>query len=306
MKVLIPGGSGLVGRALSWELVTRGHRCVILSRRPEAVSGLPAGTEVAAWSGTSAEDLEPLLEGVDAVVHLMGESIGAGRWTAARKRSILDSRVESTRAVAEALLAAGNGEIALVQASAVGFYGPRDDEEISEDGSAGNDFLAQVCHAWEAASDCVEEAGLRRAVIRTGVVLSADGGALPKMILPFRFFAGGPLGSGGQFVPWIHIADEAAAIRFLLEDEQARGPFNLVAPGIVTNRQLGRAIGKILGRPSLLPTPALALQAMLGEMSTLLLDGQRVIPKRLLAAGFEFKFPDLESALRDLLGSSAT
>jgi uncharacterized protein (TIGR01777 family) len=190
----------------------------------------------------------------------------------------------------------------LVQASAVGFYGPRKSEEISEDGAAGNDFLARVCREWEAASESVEEVGIRRVVIRTGVVLSPDGGALAKMLLPFRLFAGGPLGSGDQFVPWIHIADEAGAIRFLIEDEQARGPFNLVAPEGVDNRQLARAIGKELGRPSSLPTPAVALRVMLGEMSTLVLDGQRAVPQRLLESGYEFRFPELQAALRDLLG----
>jgi uncharacterized protein (TIGR01777 family) len=304
MKVLIPGGSGLVGRALSQELLSNGHSVLILSRRRGAIPGLPAGAQVTAWNGTSVEDLRPLLEGIDAVVNLAGESIGAGRWTAARKRAILESRTETSRAVADALLAAGNRNAVLVQASAVGIYGPREDEEVSEDGSVGDDFLAKVCREWEAASESVEAAGLRRVVIRTGVVLSTDGGALPKMLLPFRLFVGGPLGNGRQFVPWIHIADEAAAIRFLLEDQQARGPFNLVAPGTVTNRQLGQAIGKILGRPSMLPTPALALRATLGEMSTLLLDGQRVKPKRLLGAGYKFKFPELRPALRDLLASS--
>jgi len=305
MKVLIPGGSGLVGRALVRELTSRGHTCVILSRRPEALAGFPAGTELTGWSGISAESLQPLLEGVDAVVHLMGESIGAGRWTEARKRSILDSRTQSTRAVAQALLTVGNSKIALVQASAVGFYGPQAGEAISEDAPAGSDFLARVCREWEAASASVEAAGHRRVVIRSGVVLSRDGGALPKMLLPFRFFAGGPLGDGRQVVPWIHIADEAAAICFLLENEDARGPFNLVAPEAVTNRQVGQTIGKVLSRPSRLPTPAFAMRMMLGEMSTLVLDGQRAIPQRLLGAGFEFRFPDLESALRDLLGSSS-
>ncbi len=305
MRVLIPGGSGLVGRALSKELSARGHSCVVLSRRPDAVSGLPGGVQVAAWDGISAEGLRPLLEGVDVVVHLAGENIGSGRWTAARKRAILQSRTESSRAVAEAMIGAGNKRAALIQASAVGFYGPRGDEEISEDGSVGNDFLARVCRDWEAASEAVVAAGLRRAVIRSGVVLSADGGALPKMVLPFRLFVGGPLGSGSQFVPWIHIGDEVAAIYARLEDPEARGPFNLVAPGAVSNRQLGAEIGNVLGRPSLLPTPALALRAMLGEMSTLLLEGQRVIPKRLLESGFDFEFPELEPALRDLLGSSS-
>ena len=258
------------------------------------------------WDGISAEGLRPLLEGVDVVVHLAGENIGAGRWTAARKRAILESRTESSRAVAAAMIGAGNKKAVLIQASAVGFYGPRKGEEVSETGSAGNDFLARVCRDWEAASESVVEAGLRRVVIRTGVVLSAEGGALPKMLIPFRLFAGGPMGSGGQFVPWIHIDDEVAAIGFLAENEEAKGAFNLVAPGAVTNRQLGREIGRVLGRPSLVPTPAFALRLALGEMSTLVLDGQRVIPKRLVKSGFDFKFPELEPALRNLLGSSSS
>jgi uncharacterized protein (TIGR01777 family) len=303
VRVLVTGGSGLVGRALAQELSSAGHGCLILSRQPDALSGFPVGTAFGTWNGMSAEDLQPLLEGVDAVVHLIGESIGEGRWSAARKQAILHSRTESSRAVAEALSAAGNPRVVLVQASAVGFYGPRGDEEVAEDEDAGGDFLAQVCREWEAASESVESVGIRRVVIRTGVVLSADGGALPKMLLPFRLFAGGPLGSGEQFVPWIHIADEVGAIRFLIEDESARGPYNLVAPRAVDNRQLARAIGQELGRPSSLPTPAVALRLMLGEMSTLVLDGQRVAPRRLLESGYEFRFPELQAALRDLLGS---
>lgn len=301
MKVLVPGGSGLVGRSLTRELQSAGHECVVLSRRPEVASGELGGVRVEAWDGTSPEPLRALLDGVDAVINLIGESIGDGRWTAARKRRILRSRTESSRALAAALIAAGNPSMVLIQASAVGFYGPRGEEEITEGEPAGDDFLARVCREWETASESVAEAGLRRAVARTGVVLSTDGGALPKMVLPFRFFAGGVLGSGKQFVPWIHIADEVAALRFLLERQDLEGPFNLVAPGAVSNRQLARAIGKALGRPSRLPTPALALRTMLGEMSTLLLEGQRAIPGRLLEAGFQFRFPGLEPALEDLL-----
>ena len=303
MRVLITGGSGLVGRALSQELSSAGHDCLILSRRPGELSGFPTGTLFGAWNGSSAEDLRPLLEGVDAVVHLIGESIGEGRWTASRKQAILQSRTESSRAVAEALVTAGHPQLVMIQASAVGFYGPREADEVPEESAAGSDFLARVCREWEAASESVEDAGMRRVVIRTGVVLSADGGALPKMLLPFRLFAGGPLGSGRQYVPWIHIADEAGAIRFLLEKAEARGPFNLVAPGVVSNQQLARAIGKQLGRPSSIPTPAIALRAMMGEMSTLVLDGQRAVPKRLLEEGYDFRFPELTAALRDLLGS---
>lgn len=301
-RVTISGGSGLIGRALVDELAASGWEVRVLSRTPRSVSGLPRGSRVDRWDGRSVAQLTPLVDGVDAVVHLAGETIAGGRWTAPRKRRIRDSRVGSSSAVAEAILAAASRPSVLVQASAVGYYGPRGDETIDEEAPAGGDFLANVTAAWEAASAAVEEAGVRRPIIRTGIVLSTDGGALPRIVLPFRLFAGGPLGSGEQWVPWIHLADEVGAIRFLIENDGAAGPFNLTAPEPLTNREFGRVVGRVLGRPSRLPTPAFALRLALGEMATLLLDGQRAVPRRLLELGYEFRFATAEAALRDLLG----
>jgi uncharacterized protein (TIGR01777 family) len=236
-----------------------------------------------------------------AVVHLAGENIAAGRWTDARKRRIRESRVKSSRAVAEAIEEAADKPRVLLQGSAVGYYGPRGDEVVSEEEPPGEDFLARVCVEWEASTAGVESLGVRRAVLRTGVVLSTEGGALPKMLLPFRLFAGGPVGSGRQCFPWIHIADEVGAIRFLLENDRASGPFNLTAPEPITNRQFSRVLGEVLHRPSLLPAPAFALRLALGEMADMLLNGQRAVPSQLQELGYTFRFPEAEAALRDLL-----
>lgn len=297
MKVVISGGSGLIGRALTAELIANGHQVRILSRDPARAGGLPAGVEVVGWDAESAATLAPGLEGADAVVQLAGANIGGGRWTPARKRLIRDSRVRSSRAIAEALAAAGAPRI-LVQGSAVGYYGARGNERLDEDAAPGDDFLAETCREWEAASESAAAAGVRRTVARTGVVLTREGGALPRMALPFKLFAGGPAGSGDQWLPWIHLDDEVAALRFLIEHEAAAGPFNLTAPNPVTNREFSRALGRALHRPSLMPAPAFALRLALGEMSTLVLDGQRAVPRRLLEAGFDFTFSDAEGALR--------
>ncbi len=301
MKVIVSGGSGLIGRALVAGLAADGHQATVLSRNPDRLRDLPAGVTAAGWDARSAEALTPLVAGADAVVHLAGEGIADGRWSDERKRRIRDSRVDSSAAVAAAIAAAEPRPAALLQASAVGYYGARGDEELTEESSSGGDFLAEICREWEAASAAVEEHGVRRAVLRTGVVLSREGGALPKMLLPFRLFAGGPAGSGRQYMPWIHLADEVGAIRFLLETPEAAGPFNLTAPAPVTNRQFSTVLGRVLGRPSFMPAPAFALKLALGEMSKIVLEGQRALPRRLEEAGFPFRFPDLETALRDLL-----
>jgi hypothetical protein len=196
--------------------------------------------------------------------------------------------------------AAGRKPAVIVQASGIGYYGPRGDEEVGEEAPPGSDFLGKLAVEWEASTAPVEALGVRQVVIRTGVVLSLEGGALPRLAAPFRFFLGGPLGSGRQWTPWIHIVDEVRAIRFLLEHEGARGPFNLSAPRPVTNRELARALGRAMRRPAWLPVPALALKLALGEMSAVLLTGQRAVPKRLLEEGFAFRFPDVEGALQNL------
>lgn len=301
MKVAITGGTGLIGRALADELVAGGHEVVLTSRRPEAVENLSEGVSARRWDTASTDELAPILEEVEAVVHLTGENIGAGRWSDERKRRIRDSRVRSTEALTQAFAGCERKPGVLIQASAVGYYGPRGDEPIPETTPPGSDFLARVCRDWEAASAPVEELGVRRAIARTGVVFSEKGGALPRIVLPFKLFAGGPVGSGRQVLPWIHLRDEARAMAHLIETEEARGAFNLAAPGAVTNRELASELGRVLGRPSFVPTPAIALRLALGEMATLVLDGQRAVPTRLLESGFDFRFPKLDAALRDLL-----
>ena len=306
MRVIIAGGSGLIGRALIDHLLPDGHEIIVLTRRPERVH-LPDGVTAARWDGISTEGWAQWVDGADAVVNLAGESIaGTGaipaRWTPERKQRILESRLNTTNAIVAAIAQARAKPRVLVQGSAVGYYGGRhDDVELDESAPPGDDFLAQVAVRWEGVSKAVEEVGVRLAIARTGLVLSATGGSLPPTMLPFKFFIGGPLGNGRQWWPWIHIVDEVRALAFLMSEERATGPFNLTAPNPVTNRDFARTLARVMGRPALLPTPAFALKLALGEMATLLLDGQRAIPKRLLALGFQFRFPQLEPALRDLL-----
>jgi uncharacterized protein (TIGR01777 family) len=301
MRIIITGGSGLIGRALAASLAADGHEVILLSRTPERATGLPVGVRVAGWDGRTAAGWGFLADGAEVIVNLAGESIAAGRWTPERKLRIRDSRLDAGRAVVEAVQAATDRPRAVIQASAVGYYGPCGDEEITEQTPPGDDFLAHVVAAWEASTAPVEALGVRWAVIRTGVVLSEAGGALPRLLLPFKFFAGGPLGSGRQWFPWIHITDEVEAIRFLMGSQAADGPFNLSAPNPLTNAGFSRILGRVLGRPAFVPTPAPALRLLFGEMVTVLLDGQRVLPGRLLDLGFTFRFPEAEAALRDLL-----
>lgn len=307
MRVVITGGSGLIGRELVKGLTEDGHEVVILSRSPGNVINLPSGAEAVYWDGETTEGWGHLVDGAGAVINLAGESVGGSglldvRWTPARKRRILQSRLNAGRAVTLAIKAAEQKPAVLIQASGVGYYGTHsDDREITEDSPAGNDFLAGVVIDWEASTRAVEKMGVRRVVLRTGVVMSTRGGALPRQMLPFRFFAGGPLGSGEQWFPWIHIADEVAAIRFLMDNEEAEGVFNLSAPHPVTNAQFSRALGSAMRRPSMIPAPAFAFNLMFGEAATILLDGQKAVPSRLQELGFKFKFPVVEPALEDLL-----
>jgi hypothetical protein len=305
MNVAISGGTGLIGGALAASLAADGEGVRILTRSPSRYEGRFPGCEVVGWAGTRPENLAESLAGVDAVVHLAGENLADGRWTAARKQRLRDSRLHTTQALTAAIeLLAARGEApgVFAQGSAVGIYGVRGDEEVDESSSMGQDFLATLCRDWEAASEPLDRLGVRRVALRTGVVLAARGGALPRMVLPFRLFAGGPIGNGKQWVPWIHLDDAVGAIRFLIDRPEARGPFNLAAPQPVRNRELAKLLGKILHRPAFLPAPALALKLLLGEMSLVVLGGQRVVPAKLAAAGYAFRFPEVEAALRDLLG----
>jgi hypothetical protein len=305
MRVIITGGTGLIGRALANHLAKGGHEVVVLSRNPNKTSGLPAGARVVQWDARSADGWGQLADGAGAIVNLAGASIaGEGllpsRWTSQRKRAIVESRLNAGRAVVEAIRAATVKPDVLIQSSAVGYYGTSNEATFTEDSPAGNDFLADTCKQWEASTAAVESLGVRRPVIRTGVVLTTKGGVLPSLSLPYKLFAGGPVGSGRQPLPWIHIDDEVDAIRYLIETPTARGPFNLTTPNPVTNAEFGRVLGKVLGRPHYLPAPGFAFKLAFGETAMLVLEGQRVLPKKLLEAGYSFRFTEVEPALRDI------
>jgi len=301
MRIVITGGTGLIGSAVAREMGSAGHEVVVLTRDPAKTGPLPPNTRAVQWDGRTAGDWAKLLDGDTVIVHLAGDSVAAGRWTEEKKRRIRDSRVESGRAVLEAVRQAKAKPRALLQGSAVGYYGDAGDEVVSELHPPGKDFLARVCVEWEASTAEVAAMGVRRPVLRTGIVLSDQGGALPRMALPFRMLAGGPLGNGRQWLAWIHEVDEVGAIRFLIEREEADGPFNLTAPGPVTNRELSRALGQVLHRPSFAPAPGFALRLLLGEMADVLLHGQRAVPRRLLDLGYVFRYPEALGALRSLL-----
>lgn len=299
MHVFVTGATGLVGRAVCAELRANGHTVTALSRGADAASRLPAGVRVVTGDPTSAGAWQEELARCDACVHLAGESIAGARWTAERKRRIRETRTRSTANVAAVLKE--RGPTVLVCGSAVGYYGSRGDEVLDEDASHGEGFLAELCQAWEAAA---APAAVRARVVllRSGLVLSREGGALPEMVRPFRLFAGGPLGDGSHWQPWIHIADEVGLVGFSLAEERARGPLNACAPSPVRNRDLARAIGQVLRRPSAVPAPAFALRLALGELAEMILSSHRAVPRRALELGYRFRFPELEPALRDALG----
>jgi len=299
MKVVLTGSSGLVGSALIPVLTSGGHEVVRLVRsqpRPEA-------SEVR-WDPETGEIDPAALEGVDAAVHLAGESIAAGRWTTSRKARILESRVKGTRLLVETLAGLGQRPKVLVSASAVGYYGDRGEERLTEDSGSGSAFfLANVCRQWETATEPAAAAGIRVVNLRFGIILSGGGGALPRLLTPFRLGVGGRLGSGKQFMSWIAIDDVVGAIVHVLKTEALRGAVNAVAPQAVTNREFTKALGRVLGRPTLFPLPACAARLAFGEMADeLLLASQRVEPAKLLASGYQFRFPEIEGALRHLLG----
>lgn len=302
MSIIITGGTGLIGRALAAELVADNETVIILTRVPERAQGLPAGVRVEQWDGRSAEGWGQLADGAKAIVNLAGAGVADSRWSPERKRLIIDSRKKASAAVVEAVSAAKTKPDVVVQASAVGFYGAKNKGDLTERAEPGDDFLSEVCKEWEASAAAIGDMGIRLVTTRTGVVLSLNGGAFPKILLPFKFFAGGPIGNGKQWFPWIHIADEVAAIRFLIDKEVAPGPYNLTAPNVVTNAEFSKILGQVMGRPAFMPAPAIAFELLFGEMSTVLLDGQKAIPHALVEAGFQFKFPEAEGALRDLVG----
>ncbi len=301
MHVLITAGTGLIGRALVREFAGSGHTVTVSSRNPNTARPFATPVTVIPWDTKSVEPLIPAVEDADAIVHLVGEGIGSGLWTAARKERILQSRVVSGQALTEAVARAGRKPQVIIQASAVGYYGPHGDGLLDETSPAGEDWMARTAVQWESSTAGIEAMGIRRVVIRTGLALSAHAGVLPKMMLPFRLFVGGPLGDGSQGFSWIHIADLASTYRFLIEHPEARGAYNATAPKPVTNAALGRALGAVMHRPYWIPAPAFAMRLVLGELSQLLLQGQHVVPQRLTELGFAFRYPELHAALADLL-----
>ncbi len=296
MHVLVTGATGLVGRALCAELLRAGHRVTALSR--SAAPALPAGAEPLRGDPAAAGPWQEVLRSCDACVNLAGEPLAAGRWNAARKRRIRDSRLLSAARAAEAV--AAGGPRVLVQGSAVGFYGDRGDEPLTERSAAGEGFLAETCAAWEAAA-APAAARARVVLLRTGIVLAREGGALPRMALPFRLLAGGPIGDGAFWQPWIHLADEVGMILWALGEERAEGPLDATAPAPLRNRELAAALGEALHRPAFLPAPALAVRLALGELADAVTASQRVLPEKALALGYRFRFPEAGPALHDLL-----
>ncbi len=299
MKIAVTGGTGFIGRPLVARLHAAGHEVTVLTRSPERAGGFPEGVALAEFP--SGEALPPeRLGGAEAVIDLAGENVGGKRWNAEVKRALKESRTEGTSAIVEASRAAGTVR-ALLCASAVGFYGDRGEEPLPEEAGPGGDFLAEICRAREAVALRAEEFGIRTVLLRVGIVLHPSGGALERMMLPFKLGAGGPLGSGRQYFPWIHREDAVRMIEWALLHEQVRGPLNVASPKPVPNRDFARALGRAMKRPALMPTPKLALKLALGEMAEGILAGQRVVPKRALEGGFTFEFPDVDAALADLL-----
>lgn len=322
MKVVVTGGSGFIGRHLTESLLSQGHAVTVLTRSPKP--RLPGGAAAVVWPGEKTNEpghsrpghgpeavnsipadvpgWRRVLEGADAVVNLAGEPIAAKRWNASQKERILHSRVRSTRALIDALGEVRQKPRVLISGSAVGYYGPRGDEEVIESDGPGRDFLSGVCTAWEESALRAEKLGIRVVLLRTGLVLGADGGALPRLLFPFRIFAGGRLGSGRQWMPWIHMEDMVGIINFTISNDKARGPVNAAGPNPETNYHFSRIIGRVIRRPSRLPVPGPALRLLLGEMAgPLLLSGQRALPARALDLGYRFRHRELEPALRSIL-----
>jgi uncharacterized protein (TIGR01777 family) len=301
MNVTLTGATGLLGTAIVNRLLERGDAVTVLSRDPERARASLGDVEAHAWQPLQEPAPAAALSGRDAVVHLAGETV-AQRWTDESRRAIVDSREIGTRNLVAGLGAAEPRPAALVSASAVGYYGPRGDEPVTEDAGPGDDFLAGVCVAWEREAARAAEHGLRVAMLRTGVALDQQGGALAKMLPFFRLGIGGPVAGGRQYLPWIHADDIVGLYLAVLDDSGWEGAINACAPEPVTNRDFSRALGRALHRPAFAPVPGLAVRALYGDMAEIVTTGQRAVPRRALERGYAFRHTDLEQALRDAVG----
>jgi uncharacterized protein (TIGR01777 family) len=298
MKLVITGASGFIGSELVRRLESTHDLRLLTRRRPKQVN--PPGTKWILWEAARPGEWEKCLEDADGIVNLAGEPIATKRWSLVQKEKIRFSRVNTTRALVRALAKAKDKPKFLINGSAVGYYGPRGDELLTENSPPGAGFLAEVCREWEDEAKLAQSQGVRVALLRTGIVLGKNKGALAKMVKPFKLFAGGYLGSGKQWMPWIHVEDEVGLIQFLIEREDATGPFNATAPNPVTMEEFCKTLADVLNRPSWAPVPASVLTLLLGEMAEMLLTGQRALPKAAQDLGYSFRYPTLGEALRSL------
>ena len=297
MKLVVAGATGFIGSALCSRLLERGHTLTLLTRHAPPNGGAP-GKTWRHWTPDAVGSWEALLDGADGVINLAGEPIAAKRWTESQKHRIYLSRIDATRSIVEAVAKANRKPAFLLNGSAVGYYGPHGDEIVTEETPAGSDFLSSVCRAWEEEARKAEPLGIRVIRLRTGIVLGPRGGALAKMVLPFKLFIGGPLGSGAQWMPWIHLEDEIGLMLHLIEAPQCAGPVNATAPNPATMREFCQTLGKVMRRPSWAPVPGFALRLMLGEMADMLLTGQRAVPAAAQKLGYPFRYPNLSDALK--------
>jgi uncharacterized protein len=302
MKIVISGATGFVGTPLSEQLIRNGHELTILTREVRRTASRSARVRHVTWNPENEGSIVKEVDGSDTVINLAGEPIAAKRWTRAQKEKILTSRVNATHVLARSVKQAKDKPRIFINASAVGFYGPRANETLDETAHAGEGFLASTCKAWEAHAIRVADFGVREVRLRFGVVLEMNGGAMQKLLPPFKMFVGGWLGSGNQWMSWIHRDDVVRAIDFCLTDDDVKGAVNVTAPQPVTNKAFSIVLAQVLQRPCLLPAPSIAMRLMLGEMAQeLLLTGQRVTPKKLIDAGFSFRFPEIRGTLESIL-----
>ena len=309
MKVVIAGGSGFLGSPLAWAWAEEEHDVRVLTRglaagqaQHESGTGKPGITRVGWEPDGRAGQLARELDGASAVINLAGASIAGARWTPARKQLLRDSRILATKSLAAAFAEAAQPPPIFISGSGVGYYGDRGSEPLSEESAPGDDFLAHLCVEWEAEARRVERPGVRLVLLRTGIVLEKSGGALPQMMRPFRFFAGGPLAGGKQYLSWVHRHDWAEMVRWIVETPGVSGPVNVTAPHPVTNAEFSRALGRAIHRPALAPAPRFALKIALGEMADALVASQRALPKRAQAAGYHFRYPEIDIAFRGIFG----